>query len=152
MTIDEVIGPVMLPLAFALALIAALWMVQHLARRYPSVPKRIPARIGIDGRPSKQVVGKWFLWLAPAILAAVIVGLGVAVWSVRPPPDESTRPILALAFLICAELVYFITWMTDRQIEIARKMTYRISPARTLRAALPVLLTTAVVLVMATRL
>lgn len=151
MTIDEVAGPVMLPLAYALAAIAALWMVQHLARCYPSVPKRIPARIHIDGRPSKQLVGKWFVWFAPSVVVAAIAALGVMVFFVKPP-DEPTRPIVALAFLICAELVYFITWMTDRQIEIARKMTYRISPARTLRAALPVLLTAAVVIVIAARL
>ena len=142
----------MLPLAFALAVIAALWMVQHLVRQYPSVPKRIPARIEIDGRPSKRLVGKWFVWLAPAILAASIVVLAVAVLFVKPPPDETTRPILALSFLICAEIAYFVTWLTDRQIEIARKMTYRIAPVRTLRAALPIIVTAAVTVLLAARL
>lgn len=148
MTIGDVVGPVLLPVAFALAAIAALRMVRHIARRYPSVPKRIPARILIDGRPSKQLVAKPFLWVAPSILVATIGTLGVIGFFVKPP-DESTRAIHALAFLICAEVAYFVTWITDRQIELARKMTYRIAPARTLRAALPILVTAAVLLVVA---
>ena len=141
----------MIPIAFAIAAIAALWMVQHVARRYPSVPKKIPARILVDGRPSKELVGKWFVWFAPSVLVAAIAAFGVLVFVVKPP-DESARAIVALAFLVCAEAVYFVTWLTDRQIEIARKMTYRIAPARTFRAALPVLLTTAVLVFVAARL
>jgi len=131
--------------------IAALWMVQHVARQYPAAPKRIPWRIEIDGRPSRRLVGKWFVWVAPPVFVAAIATLGVLAFVVKPP-DESTRSIVALAFVICAEAAYFVAWLTDRQIELARKMTYRISPARTWRAALPILLTTAVTLVIAARL
>jgi flagellar biosynthesis protein FliQ len=142
----------MVPVAFAIALVSALWMVQHLARRYPSVPKQVPFRIEIDGRPSKRLVGKWFLWVAPAVVVAMIVVLGVSAFVASPSADDDTRSILALALLIAAELAYFLAWITDRQIELARKMTYRIAPARTLRAALPILVTTVVVVVIAARL
>lgn len=152
MTIGEVVGPMMLPIAFAVAVVSALWMLQHVARRYPRVPKRIPWRIEIDGRPSKRLVGKWFLWVAPAIVTMIIAVLGIAVWKANLPPDDTTRTVLALAFFICAEIAWFVAWITDRQIEIARKMTYRIAPVRTLRAALPIMLTVAVTLVVAARL
>ncbi|HTD32581.1 MAG TPA: hypothetical protein VK665_02890 [Candidatus Elarobacter sp.] len=142
----------MLPLAFALALLSALWMVQHVARRYPSAPKRIPWRIELDGRPSNRLVGKWFLWVAPAAVVAVIAVLGVCVFVASPPVDDYSRSILALAFIVVAEVAYFLAWITDRQIELARKMTYRIAPARTWRAALPIILTTIVVLAVAARL
>ena len=152
MTIGELVDPVMVPVAFVIAILSALWMITHLARGYPSVPKRIPARILIDGRPSRGVVEKRSLWLAPALLAATIVALGAVLLVAKPPLDESTRPILALAFVICAEVVYFVTWITDRTIEVARKMTYRIAPARTLRVALPLLVTAAAALALAARL
>lgn len=152
MTIDEVVGPVMLPLAFAVAVLTALWMLQHVARQYPAAPKRIPWRIELDGRPSSRQVGKRFLWLAPAIVAAMIAVLGAVQFAAPPPVEEPVRPLLALTFVICAELAYFVAWVTDRQIELARKMTYRVSPARTWRAVLPILLTTAVTLAVAVRL
>ncbi|HEX3462822.1 MAG TPA: hypothetical protein VHS78_02045 [Candidatus Elarobacter sp.] len=140
----------MLPIAFALAVVSALWMLQHVARRYPTAPKRIPWRMRWDGRPSGKLMGKWFLWVAPTITTALIALLGIMVFAVeRAPADE--HAVSALIFVVCAEIAYLVAWATDRQIELARKMTYRISPMRSLRVALPMLLTVAVLLVVAAR-
>jgi hypothetical protein len=141
----------MVPVAFAIAAVSALWMLLHIARRYPSVPKRIPWRMRWDGRPSGQSIGKWFLWVAPAILVTVFVLVAAMVRVVGWPPAEGDAT-LALMFIVFAEVAYLVAWSADRQIELARKMTYRVSPARTLRAALPVLLTVAVLLLVAARL
>ena len=43
--------------------------------------------------------------------------------------------------LAIAEVAWFAGWTIDRQIELARKMTYRIAPSRMLRALLPLIAT-----------
>ena len=136
-------------LAFAIAAAATLLLMWHVARRYPTAPKRVPLRIGIDGRPSKRFGPKAVLWLAPVILALTLAIFGVALR--LDPPEERVHLVLALALLTIAEVAVFTGWIIDRQIELARKMTYRIAPMRTLRASLPILLTVAVVLVLAAR-
>ena len=138
-----------LPIAYGIAVAATLLLGWHVARRYPSAPKRIPLRIGVDGRPSKRFGPKAVLWLAPGILAAALVILGVALR--LNPPEERVHVLLAFALLTIAEVAWFAGWIIDRQIELARKMTYRIAPMRTLRASLPILFTVAVVLVLAYR-
>ena len=138
-----------LPIAYGIAVAATLLLMWHVARRYPSAPKRIPLRIGVDGRPSKRIGPRAVLWLPPAILAVALVILGVALR--LDPPEERVHIVLALAFLTIAEVALFAGWIIDRQIELARKMTYRIAPMRTLRASLPLLVTVAVVLVLAFR-
>jgi hypothetical protein len=141
---------VLLPIAYGIAVAATLLLIRHVARRYPSVPKRVPLRIQIDGRPSKRSGPKAVLWLAPGILAATLVILGVALQ--LDPPQERVHLLLALAFLTIAEVAWYAGWIIDRQIELARKISYRVSPARTWRATLPILVTVAVVLVLAVRL
>jgi hypothetical protein len=140
---------VILPIAYGIAVAATLLLMWHVARRYPSAPKRIPLRIGIDGRPSKRFGPRAVLWLAPCILAAVLVVFAVAIQ--LDPPKESVHVLLALAFLTIAEVAWYCGWIMDRQIELARKMTYRIAPMRSFRATLPILVTVAVVLVLAYR-
>lgn len=149
MTIDEVLPPVMIPVAIGVAAIATLLMIVHLARLYPTVPKRVPWRIREDGRPSQRTTGKVVLWLAPIVLAAVLVLL--VVLSVVSPPSDNRRAVIALTFVILAEAAWYVSWISDRQIEMARKMTYRIAPGRMLRAMLPVLLTIAVTIFIAAR-
>jgi hypothetical protein len=141
----------MVPLAFAIAVVSALWMLQHVARRYPSVPKTIPWRMRWDGRPSGRSIGKWFLWVAPAILVTVLTVCGAAAYAEGRPPANGDA-VLALIFIVFAEVAYLVAWSTDRQIELARKMTYRVSPARSLRVALPMLVTVSVLLLLAARL
>jgi hypothetical protein len=141
----------MVPVAFAIAVVATLWMLQHIARRYPSVPKRIPWRMRWDGRPSDRSIGKWFLWVAPVLFVAAFVVVASMLHVVGWPQAEGDA-VLALMFIVFAEVAYLVAWSADRQIELARKMTYRVSPARTLRVALPMLLTVAVLLLVATRL
>jgi hypothetical protein len=140
---------VILPIAYGVAVTATLLLMWHVARRYPTAPKRVPLRIGIDGRPSKRFGPRAVLWLAPGILAVTLVILGVALR--LDPPEERVHVVLALAFLTIAEVALFAGWIIDRQIELARKMTYRIAPMRTLRASLPILVTVAAVLVLAYR-
>jgi hypothetical protein len=54
-------------------------------------------------------------------------------------------------FLILAEVAWYVGWALDRQIEMARKMTFRIAPARMLRVALPLLATIALTVFIAAR-
>jgi hypothetical protein len=140
---------VILPIAYGVAIAAVLLLMWHVARRYPSAPKRIPLRIGIDGRPSKRFGPKAVLWLAPGILAATLVILGVALR--LDPPKSDVHMVLAFVFLTIAEVAWYAAWIIDRQIELARKMTYRIAPMRTLRVSLPLLVTVAVVVVLGLR-
>lgn len=150
MPFDEVLGPVMVPIAFGIAVGAMLLLFRHVARRYPSIPKRIPWRIEPDGRPAKRLIGKRFVWLAPAIVAIALAVTGAFAFGLKPPA-ESERGMIALVFVIFAEIAWLVGWSLDRQIEIARKLTYRIAPARILRACLPVLATIAVLILVEAR-
>jgi hypothetical protein len=138
MTFSEVVDPVALPIAFAVAVLSVLWLVWHVARRYPAAPKRVPTGIRFDGRPGRLGT-KRTLWLAPAIIALTLGALGTALLISRPAPDQHL--LLALVTLLIGEVAWYAGWTTDRQIELARKMTYRIAPGRTLRALLPLLVT-----------
>jgi hypothetical protein len=149
MTIDEVLPAVMVPVAFCVAVVATALLILHLALRYPSVPKRVPLRIREDGRPSKHTAGKAILWLAPVILVAIVALLGVL--TVVSPPADNQRTVIALVFVVLAEAAWYVGWALDRQIEMARKMTFRIAPMRMLRVVLPLLATVALTLFVAAR-
>jgi len=148
MTIDDPIAPVMLPVAWGLAVVAILLLAWHVARRYPSAPKNVPMKLRIDGRPGGLGSKRW-LWAAPIAIAAVTALLTVVV--LRAPPLPEQRTAVALVFVLIAEVAWFGAWQTDRQIELARKMTYRVAPVRTLRALFPILVTAVVAVVLAIR-
>jgi hypothetical protein len=148
MTIGEVADPVMLPVACGIAAVAILFFFWHVGRRYPSAPKMVPLRVRADGRPGRMGRKRW-LWLPPVVLAAVTALLSVLL--LRAPDAAAHRTIIALVFLTMAEVALFGVWQTDRQIELARKMTYRVAPARTLRAIFPILVTAVVTIVVAVR-
>ena len=149
MTIGEVVDPVILPVACGLAVVAILFFFWHVRRRYPSAPKVVPLQLRVDGRPGQWRSKRW-LWLPPWIMTIVTALLSAIV--LRVPAAMGARTVIALAFLTIAEVALFGMWQTDRQIELARKMTYRVAPARTLRALFPILVTTAVTIVLAVRL
>ena len=120
-----------------------------MARRYPSFPARAPLGIRFDGRPPNRAIPKIALWFAPAIIVIVVALLGVAL--VRDPPREDQQLILALAFVAIAEVAWLFAWSVDRQLELVRKMTFRIAPARMLRAIGPIVATIAIMLIVALR-
>lgn len=148
MTIAEVVLPVIVPLAYALCVSALLLLLWHVQQRYRSAPKRIPLRLRLDGRPSGSGPRRW-LWAAPLTMVAILVVLTVFLITAPPTPDQ--RIPIALVFVVMAEIAWFVGWTVDRQIELARGMTYRIAPSRTLRAFLPILATIAVTLFLAIR-
>lgn len=148
MTIEDAMGPLLLPVAIAVAIVAVAALCRHVARRYPSAPKRLPGGVGIDGRPGRQVARGW-LWVPPSVLVAVTTLLCV-VFVRRPPPADSVVPI-ALVFIVIAEVAWLLIWTTDRQIEFARGMIFRVAPARLLRVIAPLLVTIAVTLFLAIR-
>jgi hypothetical protein len=124
----------------AVAIFSVAWAGVRLARRYRAIPARVPLRLRLDGRP--QAVGpKSGLWAGPVVLAAITLGLTIAV--VVRPPTEAQRPALIFAFLMCAECTWFVAWTIDRLIEIARGMTVRIAPQRIFGLAFPILATIA---------
>lgn len=135
--------------AYGIALVSTALLARHVARRYPTAPRRLPAHIGIDGRASRYSLPRAFLWVPPAVLAGIVVVLTAAL--IVDPPQPAKQLTVALAFLIVAEAAWLLSWIVDRQIELARKMTYRIAPARLLRALLPLLATVAVTLATAPR-
>jgi hypothetical protein len=137
-TFDEVFDPVVVPIAFAIAVLSVLWLLWHVARRYPAAPKRVPTGIRFDGRPGR-LGAKSTLWLAPVAIALTLCATGAAI--LRYPPRSDQHLLFALVTLVIAELAWFGGWNTDRQIELARKMTYRVAPSRTLRALLPIIVT-----------
>ncbi|HEY6235663.1 MAG TPA: hypothetical protein VIW69_11225 [Candidatus Elarobacter sp.] len=138
MTFDEVLDPVVMPIAFAIAVLSVLRLLWHVARRYPPAPKRVPTGIRFDGRPGR-LGAKRTLWLAPIVIAITLGATGAAL--LRYPPRSDQHLLLALVMLLIAELAWFAAWTIDRQIELARKMTYRVAPSRTLRALLPIIAT-----------
>jgi hypothetical protein len=146
MTVGEVLDPVALPVAFAFAVLSVLWLVWHVARRYPAAPKRVPTGIRFDGRPGRLGT-KRALWLAPAIIALTLGAVGAGLLIYRPAPEQHL--LLALVAIMIGEIAWYAGWTTDRQIELARKMTYRIPPSRTLRALLPLMVTTIVLVFVA---
>lgn len=148
MTIEDALGPLLLPVAIAVAIVAVVALCWHVARRYPSAPKRVPSGLRVDGRPRRLVSRRW-LWAAPCILVAV-TALVTSLAALHPPPPESVMTI-ALAFVAIAEVAGLTAWTIDRQIEFGRKMTYRIAPARLLRVSAPLLLTIAVAVFLALR-
>jgi len=148
MTFGEVADPVILPVACCLAFVATLFFFWHVARRYPAAPKLVPLRLRIDGRPGPSAPKRW-LWLPPAMMAVVTAVLSVVLF--RAPVATEQRTVVALVFLTIAEVALFGMWQTDRQIELARKMTYRVAPVRTLRALLPIFVTAIVTVVVAVR-
>jgi hypothetical protein len=130
--------------AIAVAQIAVL--VLHLRRRYPSVPKRVPLGLRWDGRPRAMGAKRW-LWVPPAVLAAVVAILA-AVMVAEPLPEEK-RLMMLFVFLVIAEVAWSCEWSTDRQIELARGMTHRIAPTRMLLIVLPILATVGVAVAVA---
>ena len=146
MTFGEVFDPIVLPSAYAIAVLSVLWLVWHVARRYPAAPKRVPVGIRIDGRP-RRLGPKAILWLAPAVIAITMCAAGALLF-VHPPRSDQLY-VLALTVLLIAELAWFAGWTVDRQIELARKMTYRIAPGRTLRALAPIIVTVVAMIVFA---
>jgi hypothetical protein len=137
-TFDEVLDPVAMPIAFAVAVLSVLWLLWHVTRRYPLAPKRVPTGIRFDGRPAR-LGAKRTLWLAPVVIAITLAATGAALLAYPPRSDQHL--LLALVMLLIAELAWFSAWTIDRQIELARKMTYRVAPSRTLRALLPMIAT-----------
>ncbi len=144
MTFDEVLDPIVMPIASAIAVLSVLWLVWHVARRYPAAPKRVPARIRYDGRPGR-LHGKRILWLAPIMIALALSATGAVL--LRYPARADQHLVLALAMLAIAEVAWFAGWTIDRQIELARKMTYRVAPGRMLRALLPLIATAVAIIV-----
>jgi glycerol uptake facilitator-like aquaporin len=149
MTFGEVVLPVIVQLAYGVAVAAVQLMLWYVRRRYPTAPKRNPLRLRFDGRPSERTGPRRWLWAAPIALALIMIVLTGFLFAAPPAPDQ--RVPIALVFVIMAEIAWFTGWTTDRQIELARGMTYRIAPARTLRAFLPILATIALTLFIAIR-
>jgi hypothetical protein len=136
-------------IAYGVAAGTTLLLARHVARRYPSAPKRLPAKIGIDGRPSPQTVPRAILWIFPAILAVVLAILAAAL--AADPVPAAKQPLVVLVFVTIVEVAWLMAWLVDRQIEIARKMTYRVAPGRLFGACAPLLATVAAILVLAFR-
>ncbi len=137
-------SPLIIAIAAAFALCTQLWVLLRLARRFASIPARVPLRLRLDGRP-RATGSKRGLWIAPLTTLTVTVVLGAAVLAHPPPYWQDV--IVALAFLICAEVGWFIAWTIDRQVEIARGMTVRIAPRRIVALAFPLVATIAVAIV-----
>jgi hypothetical protein len=148
MTIGEVVDPVMLPIAFGFAFACVLWLVWHVARRYPEAPKRVPAGIRYDGRPAR-LGAKAILWIAPVVIALCLGATGIGL--LVTPPRNDQHVLLTLVMLAIAEMTWFAAWTNDRQIELARKMTYRVAPSRIFRALLPFLATVVAIVFVAAR-
>jgi hypothetical protein len=148
MTVEDVVGPVMLPVAIGIAIAAVIALFWYVARRYPTAPKRVPLGLRIDGRPRGLGARRW-LWVAPSVLLAVLALL-ITIAIVRPPPEDG-RTTIALVFFTIAEVAWFVAWTMDRQIELARGMTHRVAPARLLGVFFPIAATLVFTLALAIR-
>jgi hypothetical protein len=127
--------------AYGLALLVTVLMLRHVARGWSNAPARIPLYIGTDGRPGFLVPRLW-LWVAPGIVAVLVVVLGCAV-ALSPAPDDARPVPLALVFVLLAEVAGFVGWLSGLQVELGRGMTFRIAPIRLWRAVAAILVTVA---------
>lgn len=117
------------------AVLAVVLSVWQLARRYPSIPDRVPLGLRLDGRPRAEG-RKSALW-APLAVLVTVIGVLIAQFALVPP-DEYHWPFIALVFVVLAEIAWYLTWTVDRVVEMARGMTVRIAPTRMLLTVLPV--------------
>jgi len=124
--------------AYAIAVVATLLMLRHVARVWPNAPARVPLHLGIDGRPG-MLAPRPFLWLGPGIVAAIVVYLGVAL--AMTPPYAASPLVLALVYVILAEMAALVGWLAGLQVQIGRNQTFRIAPTRLLLAVGPIILT-----------
>jgi hypothetical protein len=115
-------------IAYGLAALAAALLALHVRRRYPAMPERIPLQIGIDGRPGPLYRKVW-VWYLPGLFALFVALLGIAVFT-NAPPRFWEQFVLTLVVLEIALFAYFLGWLVDRLIELARRQTYRIAPVR----------------------
>jgi hypothetical protein len=131
------------------AVSAALALIAHVARRYGAAPARLPTNLGLDGRPSSRTVGKWFLWLPPAIITWVLVMLSLPG---APPESHRGSPLAdALTYLTIAYTALLMAWVLDRQIAVARDPAVRFAPAGLLTVVLPLLVLVAAAVAVETR-
>jgi hypothetical protein len=130
----------------AIAIAQTALLLWHLRRKYPGIPKRVPLGLRFDGRP-RALASKSWLWLTPALVAAVIAVLCASM--ILTPPAVETHLTLLFVFFVIAEVAWFVGWTIDRQIELARGMTHRIAPTRMLLTFLPVLATIVITIALA---
>ncbi len=137
--------------SYAVAVLSVVLLAVHVRRRYPSSPERLPAQMGIDGRPSGRTIGKWFLWLPVAIIAAVVAVLGFALLAGEPGTHAAAEhpAVLPLVHLTIAYIAWLVAWTTDRQIAVARDPAIRYARIGVLSRVLPLLLLIAAMFVVA---
>jgi hypothetical protein len=116
-------------IAYGFAALAAVLLALHVRRRYPAMPERIPLQIGIDGRPG-PLYRKIWVWYLPGLFALFVALLGIAVFTANTPSRFWEQFVLTLVVLEIALFAYFLGWLVDRLIELARRQTYRIAPVR----------------------
>ncbi len=133
-------------IACGIAIAAALLSLLHLARRYAAAPARVPLQIAYDGRPHGYGP-RALLWLAPAIVALVVAVLTAGIVARPPRPDQQAE--LAMVFVTMAEIAWLVGWLADRQIELARQITFRIAPSRLALVIVPLLGTIALTVAVA---
>jgi hypothetical protein len=136
-------------IAFGVALAATAFLALHVYRRLPTMPKRMPLGIGIDGRARKGRAPRAFVWVIPAALALAVVGTGFALLTAPPDPDQQPLPTLVLVEL--AVVAGLMVWVVDRLVELGRDQTFRVKPSRLLVATLPTLAGIVLIAVVAAR-
>ncbi len=135
-------------IAYGIALVATAFLALHVRGRFPTMPKRMPLGIGIDGR-ARQRAPRAFVWLIPGTLGFVMLALGAGL--LTAPPDPDRQPVLALVLLELAAIAVWMRWIVDRLIELARDQTFRVRPARLLASSLPMVAGIALIAVFAAR-
>lgn len=138
----------MLPASIGVAVLAMLLLLLHVARRYPAAPKLVPYGLHTDGRPRRSIP-KLMLWLSPVAQTITLAIIGF--FTLHDSSRDDHRTFLTLVFLILTETAALGAWAVDRQIELARKQTFRVAPSRLLLVTLPLLATIALALVIAIR-
>ncbi|GAC1575124.1 MAG: hypothetical protein NVS3B7_07470 [Candidatus Elarobacter sp.] len=138
MIVEETVALLLVPAAALAAAIAAALMLLHVARRYRTSPKLVPIGLRFDGRP-RRLVPKAMLWLAPVFIT--VFGTIAGVMLLTDPARDTHRTITVLALVLLAQIAAFVAWTTDRQLELARKQTFRIAPSRMLLVIFPLLAT-----------
>lgn len=114
------VGSLVVGFSIALAFASQLWLAEHIRRRWPSIPARIPYGT-LPGRRYFAWGPRGVVWLTPATLLVLLAAITFLI--AAAPPFVRSQPLLAIPFIIMACCTPLLRASIDDKIEAARNRT-----------------------------
>jgi hypothetical protein len=109
-------GSILIALAIAVAFASQLWLVEHIRRRWASIPARIPYGT-LPGR-NFAWAPRELVWLTPATFLTMLAVITVVI--ATAPPFVRSEPLVAIPFIIIALCTPLLRAAIDDKIDAAR--------------------------------